>query len=229
MKALAEGFRVVTSCHECTKGKVTCPTCSGKKRADQKCPRCLGSGWQGVPGKDDTVSRCRNCRGAKIFKNSGCRTCKRSGKVECPACEGSSWREGKKVCVDCRVCKTCNGAKTVMTKCSRCNGFGRYSTNSIRGGVPNQLCDFCDGKGVFKRPCAPCKESGLVDCTTCKGSGPRGAASAFLPSNIYSTQPCTSCAGKGWPVPGVLMVCTSCMGQGARLLPWADRTKVLPE
>ena len=40
LKALAQSFKLVAFCKDCTNGRTTCSNCNGKKKVDVKCSSC---------------------------------------------------------------------------------------------------------------------------------------------------------------------------------------------
>lgn len=227
LRALAESFKKAVSCGACDRGKVECKRCGGSKKTDVRCPICKGLGWQSKGNQANVLIKCRYCKGAKVFRGAGCPDCKRRGTLGCPVCLGKGWRENFKGCADCKVCGTCGGRRRVDTPCGTCQGKGRVPP--IRLGIPTILCDGCKGKAIFDKPCTDCQETGIADCGTCGGKGPRDGKSDARPKlpDIFESVPCDGCAGKGWPLPNLAVPCASCSGLGFRAVPVSDPSKVL--
>lgn len=226
LKALAEGVRAAAQCASCKAGKATCDRCDGKKRADLTCFVCKGLGWMQKGEEANRLVKCVNCRGAKVFKNAGCALCKQTGVLECVICLGKGWRDNFKGCKACQACGTCKGRRTVETPCATCGGKGR--TGPIVLGIPTILCEGCKGQALLKGTCKDCQESGLAACAAC-GSGVRDGKSPARPKveDVYTTAPCGSCAGKGFPLAGLALPCDACHGLGLKVTPTADPAKLL--
>lgn len=154
------GSEHVQTCHTCRgKGKVDCPTCTGKGRRKgyYTCPSCGGSG----------VRDCSSCGG--------------SGEGTCSSCGGSGQKKVKRTRqkpveeayhdsagVHYRTkyvteyydsmepCPRCNGRGTTPHTCSHCSGTGTVT------------CKRC--KGDKEIPCSTCSATGEVTCGTCKGN-----------------------------------------------------------
>lgn len=219
MNALAESLKAAVSCGGCDGGKVACDRCKGKKRTTITCVVCKGLGWQQKGAAANVLIPCRNCRGRKFFKNVTCPVCKRKGKLDCRVCLGKGWRDNFKGCKDCRVCQLCWGRRIVEKNCATCGGKGRVPP--IRLGIPTILCGGCKGQAQLKEPCRSCAETGLANCSTCGGRGPRDGKSPARPkvADVYGTSPCDPCGGKGWPLPNLAVPCDACFGLGFKASP----------
>jgi hypothetical protein len=65
---------------------------------------------------------------------------------------------------------------------------------------------------------------GFLKCAVCR----EGRKEALAPlSAVFDPEPCVACAGKGWPVEGKAVACTSCLGLGVRIKPAAQPSKML--
>jgi hypothetical protein len=117
-------------------------------------------------------------------------------------------------------CTNCHGKKETKYYCQRCKGKG--STTSSLGA--KLVCPACLGKGIEKIvKCEKCKD-GYVDCKQCDHK-PHPAPSM---DDIVGATPCTQCDGRGMAFRSAAVVCPSCLGLGAKLVPKADPSKVLP-
>jgi DnaJ-class molecular chaperone len=228
LKALADGLKNSAACANCKEGKITCDICQGKKRTDITCHLCKGIGWAQKGEQANVLIKCVNCRGTRVFKNSACPNCKQTGAVECIISGGKGWRDNFKGCKSCKICDTCKGRRQVETPCATCGGKGRVPP-IVMGDVPSILCSACKGNASSKEPCKSCSETGLADCAVCGGKGARDGKSPARPkvADVYVTEPCAACAGKGWPLPNLAIPCERCFGLGLRVKPTADATKVL--
>lgn len=238
LRALALSFKKAVYCKECRDGKVTCPQCQGKRKVDIACKVCGGKGRVRAPGAApgaDVTHKCRNCEGRRILKGVGCPTCSQQGVADCGACLGKPWRDKRcaaKGCQNGRVtCPTCQGKGKVPATCGDCEGKGRVQAPGAVNAVITQRCNPCDGKGVLKEPdpCPACSKSaigiGLAPCA-CRGGENRVKAGASL-ADVFSTDPCAACSGKGWPDPKKAEACPRCLGLGVRVAPAADPSKRL--
>ncbi len=227
LKALAEGLKAAVYCTQCKDGKIPCDTCQGRKKADVTCPVCKGLGWMQKGDKANVLIRCSNCRGATVFKNANCPTCKQRGTLDCVICLGKGWRDHFKGCGGCTRCGTCLGRRIAETPCATCGGKGRVPP--IVAGIPSILCGDCKGQAILKHPCKACAETGLHDCAKCGGKGPRDGKSPARPqvSDVYRTAPCDLCGSKGWPLPNLAVPCDKCFGLGIRIQPALDPSKTL--
>jgi hypothetical protein len=224
-KALADSYKNAVYCKICKDGKLTCDQCQGKKRVDLTCPTCHGLTWMQKPGAaGSTLIRCTKCLGQGGFKGVGCPRCSQTGIVNCPVCTGKPWRDGFKGCKDCSVCGTCKGRKETQKDCATCNGKGRVAP--FTAGIPTATCDACKGFAILKANCADCKESGLAPCKNC-GDGVRDGKFRTKMEDVYTPSPCTSCGGKGFPLPNLAVPCDRCMGLSFIALPTADPLKTL--
>jgi DnaJ-class molecular chaperone len=148
--------------------------------------------------------------------------------VECIISGGKAWRDNFKGCKNCKICETCKGRRQVETPCATCKGKGRVG-RIVLDDVPSILCGACKGNASSKEPCKSCSETGLADCAVCGGKGVRDGKSPARPkvADVYATEPCAACAGKGWPLPNLVIPCERCFGLGLRVKPTADATKVI--
>ena len=99
----------------------------------------------------------------------------------------------------------------------------------IVAGIPTILCGDCKGNALLKGPCKACAESGLDTCAKCGGKGARDGKSPERPgaAQVYITDPCDRCGGRGWPIANVALPCDRCVGLGIRIKPALDPTRVL--
>ncbi len=226
-KALADSFKGAVYCRICKDGKMTCDVCQGKKKLDLPCPQCHTLGWAQKPGAPgSTLIRCTRCLGQGTFKNAGCPGCGQTGIINCPVCAGKPWRDGFKGCKDCTICTECHGRKQTEKPCATCGGKGRVPP--ITAGIPTAICDSCKGFAVVKENCKACKESGLAPCKNC-GDAVRDGKFRTKLEDIYTSQPCSSCGGKGFPLANLAVPCERCMGLSFVVLPAVDPTKTLIE
>ena len=224
-KALADSYKAAVYCRACKDGKLQCTLCQGKKRIDITCSNCHGLTWAQKPGSaGGTLIRCQKCVGLGVFKNAGCPRCSQTGVHNCPICAGKPWRDGFKGCKDCTICQTCKGRKETEKDCATCRGKGRVGTSPI--GVPVDTCDTCKGFAIIKANCGDCKESGLAPCKNC-GDGVRDGRARTKLDDIFTQQPCTACAGKGFPLPNLAVPCDRCHGLSFLALPAVDPQKTL--
>jgi hypothetical protein len=227
LKALADSFKSAVYCKVCKDGKMTCEQCQGKKRVDLSCPVCHGLTWMQKPGAaGSTLIRCTKCLGQGGFKNAGCPGCGQTGIINCPVCAGKPWRDGFKGCKDCTICGTCKGRKQVETECATCKGKGRVGPYTA--GIPTATCDACKGFAILKSVCPECKESGLAPCKNC-GNGVRDGKFRTKLDDVFAQQPCSACAGKGFPLPNLAVPCERCLGLSFMALPATDPLKTLVE
>jgi hypothetical protein len=229
MKALADGLKAAAACGNCKAGKVTCEVCDGKKKADFKCPKCKGLGWAQKGEEANRLIKCTNCQGGCVFKNHPCTGCKATGQIECAVCgAGKGWRESFKGCKDCKTCATCKGRRETVTPCAKCKGKGRVPPEVM--GIPTILCDDCKGAADIKENCKACGATGIGDCATCGGKeGKRDGKSGPKVEDVFTTESCGACAGKGWPWAGMAIPCDKCYGLGVRIKPTVDGSKMLGE
>lgn len=226
-KALADSYKAAVYCKVCKDGKMTCEQCQGKKRVDLTCPQCHGLTWAQKPGAPgSTLVRCTKCLGLGGFKNVGCPGCSQTGIINCPVCVGKPWRDGFKGCKDCTICTTCKGRKFTEKDCATCSGKGRVAP--FTAGIPTAICDACKGVAVIKAACADCKESGLAACKNC-GNGVRDGKFRTKLEDVFTQSPCTSCGGKGFPLPNLAVPCERCFGLSFIALPATDPLKTLIE
>jgi hypothetical protein len=116
-------------------------------------------------------------------------------------------------------CTNCHGKKETKIYCERCKGTG-HITSSL-GAKLN--CPSCLAKGVVKViKCEKCK-NGYVDCKQC--DKPKPAPSM---EDIVTATPCPVCDGRGMAFRTAAVPCRACLGLGAKLVPKADPSKVLP-
>jgi hypothetical protein len=224
-KALADSTKAAVYCRACKDAKMACTLCNGKKRLDIPCSNCHGLQWAQKPGSAGGILvRCQKCAGIGVFKNAGCPRCSQTGVINCPLCGGKPWRDGFKGCKDCTICQTCKGRKETETDCATCKGKGRVGTSPI--GVPVDTCDTCKGFAIIKANCTACKESGLAPCKNC-GDGVRDGKSRTKLEDIFTAQACTTCGGKGFPLPNVAVPCERCQGLSFIALPAIDPAKTL--
>ncbi|HLY07765.1 MAG TPA: hypothetical protein VKW04_00545 [Planctomycetota bacterium] len=117
-------------------------------------------------------------------------------------------------------CTNCHGKKETKYYCQRCKGKG--STVSSLGA--KLVCPACLGKGIEKIvKCEKCKD-GYVDCKQCDHK-PHPAPSM---DDIVGMTTCPQCEGRGTAFRSAAVTCPACLGLGARLVPKADPSKVLP-
>lgn len=117
-------------------------------------------------------------------------------------------------------CTNCHGKKETKYYCQRCKGKG--STTSSLGA--KLVCPACLGKGIEKIvKCEKCKD-GYVDCKQCDHK-PHPAPSM---DDMVGATPCAQCEGRGMAFRSAAVVCPACLGLGAKLVPKADPSKVLP-
>jgi hypothetical protein len=226
-KALADSLKGAVFCKICKDGKITCEMCQGKKKFDQPCPVCHTLGWAQKGGAaGSTLIRCVRCAGQGSFKMAGCPGCGQTGLINCPVCAGKPWRDGFQGCKECTICTVCHGRKQTEHDCATCKGKGRVGPYTA--GIPTAVCDACKGFAVIKENCKACKESGLAPCKNC-GDGVRDGKFRVKVEDVYSAQPCTTCGGKGFPLPNLAVPCERCMGLSFIALPAVDPLKTLVE
>jgi len=217
LHALAESVRHAAACRSCKKGKIACDRCGGAKRTDVTCRVCKGNGWMQKGVEANRLVKCTGCGGGKVFRNAACPTCKATGVLECPVCLGKGWRDHFKGCAGCHPCTECHGRRIAEKPCAPCGGKGR--TGPVVLGTPTILCAACKGEAILKENCAACKESGLARCDACRGNGARDGKSTPKVQDVYATEPCVPCGGRGWPLPRVAVPCEACHGIGVRIKP----------
>ncbi len=97
-----------------------------------------------------------------------------------------------------------------------------------------QKCRNCEidgqtGTGKLKTECRSCLKSGRVNCARCGGlfSGKEGDCAVFRAAGVFTTAPCPSCRGGGWPYSRMALACPGCLGLGVLVRPAADPSKTL--
>ena len=116
-------------------------------------------------------------------------------------------------------CTNCHGKKETKFFCQRCKGSG-HTISSLGARL---VCPACLGKGIEKIvKCEKCK-NGYVDCRQC--DKPRPAPSM---EDIVGATVCVVCEGRGMAFRNAAVPCRACLGLGARLIPKADPSKILP-
>ncbi|MBV8881118.1 MAG: hypothetical protein JO332_14225 [Planctomycetaceae bacterium] len=116
-------------------------------------------------------------------------------------------------------CTNCHGKKETKFYCQRCKGSG-HTVSSLGAKL---VCPPCRGTGIDRIvKCEKCK-NGYVDCRQC--DKPRPAPSM---DDIVGAAPCAVCEGRGMAFRSAALPCRACLGLGARLIPKADPSKVLP-
>ena len=226
-KALADSLKGAVYCRVCKDGKMQCEMCQGKKRVDQPCPVCHTLGWAQKGGAaGSTLIRCVRCAGQGSFKMAGCPGCKQTGIIDCPVCAGKPWRDNFLGCKEETICGTCKGRKQTERNCGTCGGKGRVPP--ITAGIPTATCDTCKGFAIIKENCKACKETGLAPCSKC-GDGVRDGKNRVKAEDVYAAQPCTSCGGKGFPLPNLAVPCQRCSGLSFIALPAIDPLKTMVE
>jgi hypothetical protein len=127
-------------------------------------------------------------------------------------------------------CTNCHGRKEIRDDCLKCKGKGKVPDPGFSGGGAGGFgdrylipCYPCRGRGFMKLlKCEKCKD-GFNDCKQCDKPVPPPAL-----EDICSGQACGLCDGRGWVFRKILWACKSCLGLGQKLVPNADRSKVLP-
>lgn len=238
LRALAESFRKAVYCKDCKGGRLVCPQCQGKTHVDLPCPVCKGQGRVTAPGAVDganVTQKCRNCGGAKVFRQAGCPTCSQSGSVPCTSCGGSPWHENPCTNPTCRggwvKCDTCHGGGLVDVPCPDCGGTGRVmAPGAALGARVTQKCRTCNEEhGVFRKAakCQTCQGQGLVRCSVCQGKKGSEKPPVAPLSEVFATEPCSACRGEGWISSRTALPCESCQGLGLRVKPASDPSKSL--
>lgn len=226
-KALAESLKNAVYCKVCKDGKLPCDLCQGKKKYDQPCPLCHTIGWAQKGGAaGSTLIRCWRCGGQGTFKMAPCTGCAQTGLVNCAVCSGKPWKDNYLGCKEDTVCTVCHGRKQTEHDCPTCKGKGRVGPYTA--GIPTATCDACKGFAVIKENCKACGESGLAPCKNC-GNAVRDGKFRAKVEDIYAAQPCTSCGGKGFPLPNLAAPCARCSGLSFIALPAVDPAKTLFE
>lgn len=226
-KAMADSLKNAVYCKVCKDGKLICEMCQGKKKFDQPCPQCHTIGWAQKGGAaGSTLIRCWRCAGQGTFKMAGCPGCSQTGIINCPVCAGKPWRDNFQGCKECTICTVCHGRKQTEHDCPTCKGKGRVAP--FTAGIPTATCDACKGFAVIKENCTACKESGLAPCKRC-GDGVRDGKNKPKVEDVYSAQPCTTCGGKGFPLPNLAVPCVRCSGLSFIALPAVDPAKTMFE
>jgi DnaJ-class molecular chaperone len=117
-------------------------------------------------------------------------------------------------CTKCKegkiVCNGCKGKKRIDMKCPTCDGKGRLkAAGGVKGNV-TQRCNKCSTTGVIKDvACAPCLQSGEINCTDCLGT-PWRDRPCSLKECKYGRVRCPQCQGTGMTPPGK---CSTCDGK----------------
>ena len=163
--------------------EVDCDECDGKKFQEQTCRACHGSG-SGKP----RYKKCKKCKSGIIEKINTiyCRFCNYGrSKQGCRHCYGNGYtqryyHDGE---LYEKKCNQCDGDGEIKGTCNACNG--KYA-KEIKSKIS---CDYCDGKGSFRR--------GYYKCKACSGSK-------------YQQIKCHECHGKGC----VTRSCDGCDGDG---------------
>lgn len=116
-------------------------------------------------------------------------------------------------------CTNCHGKTETKIYCQRCKGTG-HITSSL-GARLN--CPGCLAKGVVQViKCEKCKK-GYIDCKQC--DKPKPAPSM---EDIVGATVCSVCEGRGMAFRNAAVPCRACLGLGAKLIPKADPSKILP-
>lgn len=172
-------------CRTCRgKGTTRCFRCKGKRKWEQACPECSGSGNGNDPlsRSAQDASTCPWCLGELLV---------------CGVCDAKHrWLQ---LCDHCGcdgelLCKTCRGSKHMP--CKKCSATGQITSIGVYGS--SRRCDECKAKGVL--PCTECKD-GTIECTVCAGKG-----KGLLECQLCLTRgqaPCTGClagSGRAWLV-----------------------------
>lgn len=236
VKALATSFKAAVYCSECKDGRVECPQCKGKRRVTLTCEKCKGKGRFKPPGAvaGGVTQKCTVCRGGGKLVGAACPTCKKVGKAPCSRCLGRPWWDRKCLEKTCRSgnvpCPTCGGKAEIVPPCGECKGKGRVRSPGAANANVTHKCRACDGKGKAEgQPCATCFGSpfgiGRVPCKACRGED--SGKPKFQAAQIFETQPCGACKGKGWPDEAKEEACAACAGVGVLLKPASDPSKTL--
>src|SRR5882672_809281 len=116
-------------------------------------------------------------------------------------------------------CTNCHGQKETKFYCQRCKGKG-HTISSLGAKL---VCPACLGKGIERIvKCEKCK-NGYVDCKQCDKPRPPPSMEDIVGATV-----CSACEGRGMAFRNAAVPCRACLGLGARLIPKADPSKVLP-